>query len=95
MAKGIADGGWIDLEKAFATGGGCAPLAGFNTLTALGDVYLQELSFVPTEVREQLRAVCDGKDVDASWNLWSQEAEASLDGFGICRVDLTRLSSET
>ena len=29
--------------------------------------------------RDQLRAVCiDGNDVDASWNLWSHEAEASL-----------------
>ena len=43
------------------------------------DVPLQELSFVPTAVREQLRAVCiNGNDVDASWNLWSHEAEASF-----------------
>ena len=38
------------------------------------EVYLQKLSFVPTRVREQLRAVCVGNHVGASWDLWSQEA---------------------
>ena len=42
------------------------------------DVHVQELSFVPSEVREQLLAACDTTDVDASWRFWSREAEASL-----------------
>ena len=33
---------------------------------------------MPAGVRELLRDVCVGNDDDASWNLWSQEAEASL-----------------
>ena len=41
-------------------------------------VYLQELSFVPTRVREQLRQTCDDNDVDAAWYLWSREAQTSL-----------------
>ena len=42
------------------------------------DVYIQEVSFVPREVREQLFTVCDTTDVDASWRIWSREVEASL-----------------
>ena len=34
----------------------------------------------PWEVREQLFIACNSPDVDASWLLWSQEAEASLAG---------------
>ena len=42
------------------------------------DVYIQEVGFVPREVREQLFIACNPADVDASWLLWSREAEASL-----------------
>ena len=42
------------------------------------DVYIQEDGFVPREVREQLLTACNSPDVDASWLLWSREAEASL-----------------
>ena len=42
------------------------------------DAYIQELSCVPVRVRELLRAACDADDVDASWQIWSSEAEASL-----------------
>ena len=42
------------------------------------DVYIQEVSFVPREVREQLFTACDTTDVDASWRIWSRAAEASL-----------------
>ena len=42
------------------------------------DVYIQEVSFVPREVREQLFTACDTTDVDASWRFWSREAEACL-----------------
>ena len=44
----------------------------------LWDVYVQEVGFVPREVREQLFAACNTPDVDSSWSLWSREAEASL-----------------
>ena len=33
---------------------------------------------MPVMVRELLRAACDTDDVDASWQIWSSEAEASL-----------------
>ena len=36
------------------------------------------MSISRNSARERLRAVCVSNDVDASWNLWSQEAEASL-----------------
>ena len=42
------------------------------------DVYIQEVSFVLREVREQLFSACDSSDVDASWHLWSREPEACL-----------------
>ena len=42
------------------------------------DVYIQEVGFVPCEVREKLFTLCNSPDVDASWLLWSREAEASL-----------------
>ena len=42
------------------------------------DVYIQEVGFVPREVREQLFVACNFPDIDASWLLWSREAEASL-----------------
>ena len=42
------------------------------------DVCIQELSFVLKEVRERLRTACNTDDVDASWQIWSKEAEASL-----------------
>ena len=42
------------------------------------DVYIQEVGFAPREVREQLLIACNSPDVDASWLLWSREAEASL-----------------
>ena len=42
------------------------------------DVCIQELSFVPMNVRERSRAACDTNDVDASWQIWTEEAEASL-----------------
>ena len=42
------------------------------------DVYIQELSFVPREVRDRLRTACNTDDVRASWQVWSKEAEASL-----------------
>ena len=42
------------------------------------DVYNQEISSVPMGVRERLRAACDTDDVDASWQIWSKEAEARL-----------------
>ena len=42
------------------------------------DVYLQQLSSMPTRVREQLRQTCDSNDEDAAWRLWSCEAEACL-----------------
>ena len=35
------------------------------------DIYIQELSFVPWEVRERLRTACNTNDVDASWQIWS------------------------
>ena len=35
------------------------------------NVYIQEVCFVPREVREQLFIACDSSDVDASWRLWS------------------------
>ena len=41
------------------------------------DVYIQEVGFVP-RVREKLFTACNSPDVDASWLLWSREAEASL-----------------
>ena len=41
-------------------------------------VYIQEVGFVPREVREQLFIACNSSDVDASWRIWSWEAEASL-----------------
>ena len=34
------------------------------------DVYVQELSFVPWEVREQLLSACNVTDVDALWRIW-------------------------
>ena len=37
---------------------------------------IREVSFVPREVREQLFIACNSSDVDASWRLWSGEAEA-------------------
>ena len=37
-----------------------------------------ELSFVPLEVWKRLRAACDTNDVDASCQIWSKEAEASV-----------------
>ena len=42
------------------------------------DVYKQKLSFVPRKTRERLRTTCNTYDVDASWQIWSKEAEASL-----------------
>ena len=42
------------------------------------DVYVHEVGFVPREVREKLFTACNIPDVDASWILWSREAEASL-----------------
>ena len=40
------------------------------------DVYFQEVSFLPPEVREPLFIACVFFDVDVSWRLWSREAEA-------------------
>ena len=42
------------------------------------DVYIQEVGFVPCEVRDKLFTLCNSPDVDASWLSWSREAEASL-----------------
>ena len=39
---------------------------------------LGKLAFFPFAVREQLFRLCNSPDVDASWLLWSREAEASL-----------------
>ena len=49
------------------------------TVQNIWDVYIQEVSFVRREVREQLFIACHSSDVDASWRLWSREAEACLD----------------
>ena len=48
------------------------------TVQNIWDVYIREVSFVPFEVREQLFIACNSSDVDASWYLWSREAEACL-----------------
>ena len=39
---------------------------------------MQVLSYEPVRVRELFRAACDTDDVDASWQIWSSEAEARL-----------------
>ena len=48
------------------------------TVQNIWDVYIREVSFVLCEVREQLFIACNSYDVDASWCLWSREAEACL-----------------
>ena len=42
------------------------------------DAHILEIIFDPMNVRERLRAACDTCDVDASWQTWTKEAEASL-----------------
>ena len=48
------------------------------TVQNIWDVSIREVSFVPCEVREQQFIACNSSDVDASWRLWSREAEACL-----------------
>ena len=55
------------------------------------DVHIQEVGFVPREVREELFTVCNSPDVDASWLLWNREAEASLARALILAFSSTRL----
>ena len=61
---------WVDPDRS-----GRSPS---TTIQNIWVVYIQELSFVPREVREQLVAACNTTDVDASWCLWSREAGARL-----------------
>ena len=48
------------------------------TIQNIWVVFLQELSLVPREVREQLLAACNTTDADASRRIWSGEPVASL-----------------
>ena len=58
----------------------------YPTVQNIWDVYIREVSFVPCEVRDQLFIACNSSDVDASWRLWSREAEAGgLESWQLCR----------
>ena len=56
--------------------------ASAETVQNSWDEYLQELSFVPARVREQLRAACDGTDVDTAGAESRSKSSTRISGRG-------------